>query len=44
VEWRGTGHSRRPPESRRYTDFTIDDHILQDGPALLELALKETCA
>jgi len=44
VEWRGTGHSRRPPESRRYTDFTIDDHILQDGPALLELALKETGA
>ncbi len=29
---------------RRYTDFTVDDHILQDGPALLELALKETGA
>ncbi|NOK01242.1 MULTISPECIES: alpha/beta fold hydrolase [Myxococcus] len=44
VEWRGTGHSRQPPRGRRYTDFTIDDHILQDGPALLELALKETGA
>ncbi|MBZ4421210.1 alpha/beta fold hydrolase [Myxococcus sp. RHSTA-1-4] len=44
VEWRGTGHSRMPPRGRRYTDFTIDDHILQDGPALLELALKETGA
>lgn len=44
VEWRGTGHSRLPPRGRRYTDFTIDDHILQDGPALLELALKETGA
>jgi pimeloyl-ACP methyl ester carboxylesterase len=44
VEWRGTGHSRRPPPGRRDTDFTVDDHILQDGPALLELALKETGA
>lgn len=44
VEWRGTGHSRLPPRGRRYTDFTIDDHILHDGPALLELALKETGA
>ena len=44
VEWRGTGHSRRPPPGRRPTDFTIDDHITQDGPALLELALKETGA
>lgn len=44
VEWRGTGHSRRPPPGRRFTDFTIDDHILQDGPALLELALRETGA
>jgi pimeloyl-ACP methyl ester carboxylesterase len=44
VEWRGTGHSRHPPQGRRYTDFTVDDHILQDGPALLELALKETGA
>ena len=44
VEWRGTGHSRYPPPGRRYTDFSVDDHILQDGPALLELALKETGA
>jgi pimeloyl-ACP methyl ester carboxylesterase len=44
VEWRGTAHSRRPPPGRRATDFTVDDHILQDGPALLELALKETGA
>jgi pimeloyl-ACP methyl ester carboxylesterase len=44
VEWRGTGHSRHPPPGRRYTDFTVDDHILQDGPAVLELALKETGA
>ncbi|NBD07850.1 MULTISPECIES: alpha/beta fold hydrolase [Corallococcus] len=44
VEWRGTGHSRRPPRGRRPTDFTVDDHITHDGPALLELALKETDA
>ncbi|MBU8894338.1 alpha/beta hydrolase [Corallococcus sp. H22C18031201] len=44
VEWRGTGHSRRPPPGRRYTDFSIDDHVLQDAPALLALALKETGA
>jgi pimeloyl-ACP methyl ester carboxylesterase len=44
VEWRGTGHSRSPPPGRRYTDFTVDDHILQDGPAVLELALRETGA
>ena len=44
VEWRGTGHSRRPPTGRLFTDFTVDDHILQDGPAVLELALKETGA
>jgi len=44
VEWRGTANSRRPPAGRRSTDFTVDDHILQDGPALLELALKETGA
>ncbi|MDY7229244.1 alpha/beta fold hydrolase [Hyalangium rubrum] len=44
VELRGTGHSRQPPSGRRYTDFTVDDHILQDGPAALELALKETGA
>ena len=44
VEWRGTGHSRKPPPGRRYTDFTVDDHILQDAPALLELALRETGA
>jgi pimeloyl-ACP methyl ester carboxylesterase len=44
VELRGTGHSRRPPPGRRYTDFTIDDHVRQDGPALLELALRETGA
>ncbi|WP_224365892.1 alpha/beta fold hydrolase [Hyalangium versicolor] len=44
VEWRGTAHSRLPPPGRRYTDFSIDDHILQDAPALLEFALKETGA
>ncbi|RKH62426.1 alpha/beta fold hydrolase [Corallococcus aberystwythensis] len=44
VEWRGTGHSQRPPRGRRPTDFTVDDHIQHDGPALLELALKETGA
>jgi pimeloyl-ACP methyl ester carboxylesterase len=44
VEWRGTAGSRRPPPGRRATDFSVDDHILQDGPALLALALKETGA
>ncbi|HET9452008.1 MAG TPA: alpha/beta fold hydrolase [Aggregicoccus sp.] len=44
VEWRGTGGSRPPPPGRRATDFTVDDHILQDGPALISLALQETGA
>ncbi len=44
VEWRGTGGSRRPPPGRSATDFSVDDHILQDGPALLELALRESGA
>jgi pimeloyl-ACP methyl ester carboxylesterase len=44
VEWRGTGGSRRPPPGRRGTDFSIDDHILHDGPAVLSLALERTGA
>jgi pimeloyl-ACP methyl ester carboxylesterase len=44
AEWRGTGHSRTPPPGRRDTDFSVDDHILQDGPALVRLALERSGA
>src|SRR5262245_40754720 len=26
VDWRGTGHSRRPAPGKRFEGFTIDDH------------------
>lgn len=43
IEWRGTGGSRRqPPRAPRW--YTVDDHIDQDGPAALALALAETGA
>jgi pimeloyl-ACP methyl ester carboxylesterase len=43
VDWRGTGASRRSP-SRRWANYSVDDHIRLDAPALLELALKKTGA
>ena len=44
VEWRGTGRSRTPPRGRAGTDFTVDDHVRHDGPALLDWALRQTGA
>ncbi|MBI2893655.1 MAG: alpha/beta fold hydrolase [Deltaproteobacteria bacterium] len=44
VEWRGTRGSRRPPAGRNGAAFCVDDHIDQDGPALLGHALAETGA
>ncbi|HEY8206418.1 MAG TPA: alpha/beta fold hydrolase [Myxococcaceae bacterium] len=43
VEWRGTGASHRPP-SGLFRSFTVDDHIRQDAPALIRLALERTGA
>ncbi len=44
VEWRGTGGSRRPPPGRHWSDYTVDDHIRYDGPALIDLALRHVGA
>ena len=44
VELRGTGGSRRGPAGRRAAGFCADDHIQQDAPALIALALEKTRA
>lgn len=44
VDWRGTGGSRRPPPGRAPMSQTFDEHVDQDAPALLDLALRETGA
>ena len=44
VEWRGTGASARPPRGRRWSDYSADDHIRFDGPALIDFALEKTGA
>lgn len=44
VEWRGTGRSRHSPRGRRATDYSVDDHILEDAPAFLQVALERTGA
>ena len=42
VDWRGSGASRRPPGRFPWANYGIDDHILKDAPALLQLALQTT--
>jgi len=44
LEWRGTGGSQRPPPGRAPMAYTVDDHVDQDGPAVLDLALAEAGA
>lgn len=44
VDWRGSGASRRPPDRFPWANYTVDDHMEKDAPALLELALRETGA
>lgn len=44
VEWRGIGHSRRPPRGLRWPNVSVDDLVTQDAPALIELALARTGA
>jgi pimeloyl-ACP methyl ester carboxylesterase len=44
VDWRGSGASRRSPGRLRWANYSVDDHIHKDTPALLELALKKTGA
>lgn len=44
VEWRGTGGSRRPPPGRRAMSPSFDEHVDQDGPAAVALALQESAA
>ncbi len=44
IDWRGTGASRRSPRQRCSADYSVDDHIRLDAPALLDLALKKTGA
>ncbi len=42
VDWRGSGASRRSPGRLPWANYTVDDHIHKDAPALLELALQTT--
>lgn len=44
VDWRGTGLSRRPPRGVGRWQYSIDDHIAKDAPALIELALRQSGA
>lgn len=44
VDWRGTGASAKPPRGRRDGDYSVDDHIERDGPAILDLALRHSGA
>lgn len=44
LDWRGTGGSRHPPPGRRAMTQTFDEHVQQDAPAVLDLALRETGA
>lgn len=44
VDWRGTGASKRPPPGRHWSDYSVDEHIAFDGPALLQEALARTGA
>jgi pimeloyl-ACP methyl ester carboxylesterase len=44
VDLRGVRASSRPPAGRQRYEYDADDHIEQDGPALLARALRETGA
>lgn len=44
VDWRGTGRSRGRPPGRRWSDYSIDDHIREDGPAFLDAICAQTGA
>ncbi|HME90619.1 MAG TPA: alpha/beta fold hydrolase, partial [Myxococcaceae bacterium] len=44
VECRGARASRRAPKGKGRWSFCTDDHIRLDAPALIELALRRTCA
>jgi pimeloyl-ACP methyl ester carboxylesterase len=44
VDWRGAGASRRSPGLWPWAQYSVDDHIHLDAPALLNLALKKTGA
>ncbi len=44
VDWRGSGASRRSPGRFPWANYSVDDHIAKDAPALVELALKRSGA
>lgn len=44
AELRGTGASRRAPRGRAPWDYSIDDHVELDAPAVVDLALEESGA
>lgn len=44
VDLRGYGSSSKAPRGQRWLDVDIDAHILLDGPALIDLALRESGA
>lgn len=44
VEWRGTGASRKPPPGRWWGDYSVDDYILKDAPAVVQRVLEHSGA
>ena len=42
VDLRGCGDSHRPPPGRDKNDWTFDDFVLRDAPAVLQLAQQTT--
>ncbi|MFL5318152.1 MAG: alpha/beta fold hydrolase [Myxococcaceae bacterium] len=44
VDFRGTHESSRPPSGKSVGDYSVDDHIQKDGPALVQFALEHSGA
>lgn len=44
VDWRGTMHSEPPPRGKLWGDYSVDDHVEKDAPALIQLALGHSGA
>lgn len=42
VDLRGCGESHRPPPGKHRNDWSFDDHVLRDAPAVLELVAQTT--
>jgi pimeloyl-ACP methyl ester carboxylesterase len=44
VEWRGTGASYTPPRGRWWGDYSVDDYIRLDAPAVVDAILAHSGA